>query len=74
MFCAASEAAELRKESVWNWDRYPSLLWWRLMGHEARRLNSAAFPDLHLTLLSIAVAVPKYMATIELYAKLLTSP
>ena len=54
---AASEAAELRKKSVQNWDRCPSLLWWRLMGHEARRLNSAAFPDLHLALLSVAVCL-----------------
>ena len=35
-------------QSVQSWGGCPSLLWWSLMGHGARRLSNV-FPDLHLT-------------------------
>ena len=55
---AASEAAELRKHTA-NVAQsaelgFLFLLWWIRMGYGVMRLNSA-FPDLHLTLLSMAV-------------------
>ena len=56
-------------QSVQSWGGCPSLLWWSLMGHGARRLSNR-FPNLHLTLLSMAACVPKSMATFELYARL----
>ena len=61
---AASEAAELRKHTA---NDAKCVEWgWSLMVHGARRLNSAAFPDLHLALLSMAMCVPKSLNSMNI--------
>ena len=51
-------------QSVQSCGGCPSLLWWSVMGHGARRLSNLA------SRLAVHGCVPKSMATIELYTRL----